>query len=55
MGTNLIFTKQVANLAEQGNIEILDQNYQFDLEAGVKSVDLALDAERYYMIVRILK
>ncbi len=55
MGTNMTFTKQVANIAEQGNIEILDQNYQFDLEAGVKSVELELDAERYYMIVRILK
>lgn len=55
MGTNMTFTKQVANIAEQGNIEIIDQNYQFDLEAGVKSVDLELDAERYYMIVRVLK
>ncbi len=55
MGTNMTFTKQVANIAEQGNIEIIDQNYQFDLAAGVKSVELALDAERYYMVVRILK
>jgi len=55
MGTNMTFTKQVANIAEQGNIEIIDQNYQFDLESGVKSVELELDAERYYMIVRILK
>jgi glycerate dehydrogenase len=47
--------KQVANIAEQGNIEIIDQNYQFDLAAGVKSVELALDAERYYMIVRVLE
>ena len=55
MGTNMTFTKQVANIAEQGNIEIIDQNYQFDLAAGVKSVELELDAERYYMIVRVLK
>ncbi|MBQ8198984.1 MAG: hypothetical protein IJZ76_06125 [Lachnospiraceae bacterium] len=55
MGTNMTFTKQVANIAEKGNIEIVDQNYQFDLEAGVKSVELALDAERYYMIVRVLE
>ena len=55
MGTNMTFTKQIANIAEQGNIEIIDQNYQFDLDAGVKSVELALDAERYYMIVRVLK
>lgn len=55
MGTNMTFTKQVANIAEQGNIEIIDQNYRFDLAAGRKSVELELDAERYYMIVRMLK
>ncbi len=55
MGTNMTFTKQVTNIEEQGNIEIIDQNYQFDLEAGIKSVELELDAERYYMVVRILK
>lgn len=55
LGTNLKFTKQVASIKESGNIRIEDQNYQFDLEKGIKEVKLELDAERYYMIVKILE
>ena len=55
LGTNLKFTKQVASIKESGNIRIEDQNYQFDLEKGIKEVKLELEAERYYMIVKILK
>lgn len=53
--TNLKFTEQSAVIEESGNIRIEDQNYQFDLAEGIKRVQLALDAERYYMIVKILK
>lgn len=53
--TNLEFTKQMAAIKESGNIRIEDQNYQFDLEKGIKEVELELDAERYYMIVKVLK
>ena len=55
MGTNVTYTSQVANIVEQDNIEIIDQNYKFDLNTGVNSVKLALDVEKYYMVVRILK
>ena len=55
LGTNVKFTSQKAAIEESGNIRIKDQNYGFDLEKGVKAVELALDAERYYMIVKILK
>ena len=53
--TNLKFTEQMAAIEECGNIRIEDQNYRFDLAEGIKRVQLALDAERYYMIVKILK
>ena len=53
--TNLEFTKQTAAILESGNIRIEDQNYGFDLEKNLKEVQLKLDAERYYMIVKMLK
>ena len=55
MGTNLYFTKQVANIAEKGNVEIIEQNYGFDLENGIKSRELDLETMFYYMVVRMLK
>lgn len=55
LGTNVKFISQRAVVEENGNIRIEDQNYGFDLESAVKSVELELDAERYYMIVKILK
>jgi hypothetical protein len=53
--TNLRFTEQAAAVLENGNIRIEDQNYGFDLKKGIKEVLLELDAERYYMIVKMLK
>jgi len=55
MGTNVTFTEQIANIVQQDNIEIIEQNYGFDFETGVTSVELAPDEEKYYMIVHILK
>lgn len=55
LGTNLTFTKQQASVTEADNIRIVDQNYGFDLDNHVHSVDLELDAERYYMVVKVLK
>lgn len=55
LGTNLVFTEQVAGIVENGNISIIEQNYGFDLENDVKKVVLDLDAERYYMIIKVLK
>ncbi len=55
LGTNLVFTEQVAGIVENGNISIMEQNYGFDLENDVKKVVLDLDAERYYMIIKVLK
>ncbi|MBQ7972456.1 MAG: hypothetical protein IJ291_03270 [Lachnospiraceae bacterium] len=53
--TKLYFTEQTAALVETGNIRIEDQNYGFDPERGVLKVTLESDAERYYMVVKVLK
>ncbi len=55
LNTNINFQEQRAVIEESGNIRIEDQNYGFDLEKGIKEVLLELDAERYYMIVKLLK
>ncbi len=55
LGSNITYNQQVTSIIEDNNIRIESQNYGFDLEAGITSVVLNPDAERYYMIVKILK
>lgn len=55
LGTNVVYEEITTELEENGNIRIESQNYGFDLEAGVNKVELEKDAERYYMIIKILK
>lgn len=55
LGSNITYNQQVTSIIEDNNIRIESQNYGFDLEAGITSVLLEPDAERYYMIVKILK
>ena len=55
LGTNVAYERMTTAIMEDGNIRIESQNYGFDLDAGINKVELALDAERYYMIVKILK
>jgi len=55
LGTNVKYERMTAAIREDGNIRIEDQNYGFDLDNGIREVELASDAERYYMIVKILK
>jgi len=55
LGTNVEYKQMKTAIMENGNIRIEDQNYGFDLDAGIREVELELDAERYYMIVKILK
>lgn len=54
LGTNITFTSQSATIADNGDIEIVEQNYGFDLENNIRNVELELDAERYYMYVRFM-
>ena len=54
LGTNVNYSCMIATIKDDGNIRIEDQNYGFDLEKGIRQVELELDAERYYMIVKFL-
>lgn len=54
LGTNITFTSQSAAIADKGDIEIIEQNYGFDLKNNIRKVELKLDAERYYMYVKFM-
>ena len=52
LGSNLTCKAQTAVLEDRGQIEIVRQNFGFDLENGVKSVALDLGVEHYYLEVK---
>ena len=52
LGSNLACTGQRATVEDRGLIEIVRQNFGFDLENGVKTVDLDPTQEHYYLEVR---
>ena len=52
LGSNLIFTQQTACLEDRGQIEIVRQNFGFDLENGIKEVTLDLAVPHYYLEVK---
>ena len=55
LGSTLAFTGQTATLEDRDQIEIVRQNFGFDLEQGVKTVDLDMDTEHYYLEVKRLQ
>ena len=52
LGSNLACTGQTATLEDRGLIEIVRQNFGFDLEGGVNTVTLDPAEEHYYLEVR---
>ena len=52
LASNLMFTGQTATLLDHGQIEIVRQNFGFDLQNGVTTVDLDLHEPHYYLEVR---
>lgn len=54
LGSNLTCTEQSATLEDRGLIEIVRQNFGFDLENGVKTVTLDPAEEHYYLEVKRL-
>ena len=52
LGSNLTCTGQRATIEDRGRIEIVRQNFGFDLKNGVKTVDLDPTREHYYLEVR---
>lgn len=52
LGTSLTLTRQTAVLEDRGQIEILRQNFGFDLAAGVREAELDPEIPHYYLEVR---
>ena len=52
LGSHLEFTQQTASLVNTETIEIINQNFGFDLENGVSEVSLDPDTEHYYLEIR---
>lgn len=55
LGSNLHFTAQTASIQDHGVIELLDQNFGFDIKSGIKSATLDPSTEHYFMDVRKIK
>ena len=55
LGSNLACTGQRAAIEDRGLIEIVRQNFGFDLKNGVKTVELDPAQEHYYLEVRSSK
>ena len=54
LGSNLIFTGQTASLEDRGQIEIVRQNFGFDIENGIDEVELDMEEPHYYLEVRAI-
>lgn len=52
LGSSLHITDTTAHIQDRDMIEIVRQNFGFDLENGVKTVELASDVEHYYLEVK---
>ena len=52
LGSNLTFTGQTARLEDRGRIEIIRQNFGFDIENGIDEVELDTQEPHYYLEVR---
>ena len=52
LGSTLSFTGQSASISNGEFVEILRQNFGFDLQTGVTSVELDLNEPHYYMEVK---
>ena len=55
VGSNLTCTAQTAVLEDRGQIEIVRQNFGFDLENGVRRAELDPGQEHYYLEVKRLE
>ena len=55
LGSNLTFTEQTASICRFEEIEIIAQNFGFDLENGITEVTLDLNQDHYWMQVRKIR
>ena len=54
LGSNLTFTEQTASICRYEEIEIISQNFGFDLTNDITSVTLDLNQDHYWMEIRKL-
>lgn len=52
LGSSLAFTRQSATLVNLDNVEIAGQNFGFEPDSGITSVELDLGQEHYYLEIR---
>ena len=52
LGSDLAFTQQTARLEDRGQIEIVRQNFGFDLANDIREVELDVTNPHYYLEVR---
>lgn len=52
LGSTLTFTGQTATLIDHAQIEIVRQNFGFDPERGITTVNLDMNTEHYYLEVK---
>ena len=55
LGSNLTFTEQTASICRYEEIEIVGQNFGFDLENGVTKVILDLNQDHYWLQIRKIR
>lgn len=55
LGSSLNFTSLAANIEDRGLVEIVRDNFGFDIAKGIKHVELDTGTERYYLEVRELE
>lgn len=55
LGSVLSFTEQIAHVETRGLVEIVEQNFGFDVENGVTTVTLDPEIEHYYMNVVVIE
>ena len=55
LGSNITFTGQTASISNYDTIEIVRQNFGFDLAGGITSVDLDMNEPHYYLEIREIK
>lgn len=55
LGSNIAFSEQSASISNYDGIEIVRQNFGFDLGGGITQVDLDMNEPHYYLEVREFK
>lgn len=52
LGSTLTFSQQVARITGFDSLELIDQNFSFDLPAGITETELSPDQSRYWLEFR---